>query len=345
VPRQPEDHDILQGKSLFSGQARKALGLVLFGALIALAFALATSDRPADFPIAFGLALLFTQWVIIVGLLAIAAWNRLGRDIRDVWDGPKALVVFPIVSCACSFVVVRWLPSAMPLPDNLWFVIRNTLLAVVLSFIFSRYVALQLSWRNQLAAESRARLDALQAWIRPHFLFNAMNTIVSLIHDRPDRAEQAALDLADLLRTGLNQGQSHPLENELELIRGYLRLEQLRLGDRCRVEWRLSEDLPLDVSIPPVLIQPLVENAIVHGISRRSKGGKLTIEGRKMSFARLRFTITNPLPDPDSRPVEGNRTALDNIRQRLALAYEERYGLKTWTEDGCFKAELTIPVT
>ncbi|MEE4637364.1 MAG: sensor histidine kinase, partial [Wenzhouxiangella sp.] len=93
-----------------------------------------------------------------------------------------------------------------------------------------------------------------------------------------------------------------------------------------------------------LLLQPLVENAIVHGISRRAEGGTLRIQGERIRFGRIRFTVTNPLADPDSRPAEGNRSALDNIRQRLALAYEERYGLKTRIEDGQFIAELTIPI-
>ena len=332
-------------KPPYPGNRQNVLVFVLFGTLIALAFALATSDGPASFSIALGLALLFILWVVIIGLGLIAVWTRFENGERSVGDGPKALVVFPLVAAACSLVVVRWLTPEAPPQEAGWFVTRTALLALVLSFIFSRYLALQVQWRAQVAAESRARLNALQAWIRPRFLFNALNTIVSLIHDRPDHAEQAALDLSDLLRTGLNQGQSHSLKDELALIQGYLRLEQLRLGERCRLEWQLADDLPLDVSMPPFLLQPLVENAIVHGISRRLDGGTLRIEGRKIRFARLRFTITNPLADADSSPAAGNRSALDNIRQRLALAYEERYGLKTWIEDGQFKAELTIPVS
>ncbi|TVQ38946.1 MAG: hypothetical protein EA370_05290 [Wenzhouxiangella sp.] len=247
-----------------------------------------------------------------------------------------------------SLMALAWVPSGLllSLNDPPWhWVLRNSLLLAVAAVPISYGLLLRDRWVTQIAAESGVRLEALQARIRPHFLFNALNTIASLIHDRPDRAEQASLDLADLLRTGLKSDEAHNLEDELELIRRYLRLEALRLEERLVVDWQLADDLPLGQQLPPLLLQPLVENAIVHGISRRAAGGELRIEGRRIRFARIRFTISNPLADPDSRPVEGNRTALDNIRQRLALAYEERYGLKTWTEGGQFKAELTIPVT
>lgn len=146
-------------------------------------------------------------------------------------------------------------------------------------------------------------------------------------------------------RTGLKSDEAHALSDELDLVKRYLRLEALRLEDRLTVDWQIAKDLPLEQGLPPLLLQPLVENAILHGISRRATGGTLRIEGQRIRFARLRFTITNSLPDPESRPAEGNRSALDNIRQRLALAYEERYGLKTWIDGDCFKAELTIPVS
>ncbi|MFW5816055.1 MAG: sensor histidine kinase, partial [Wenzhouxiangella sp.] len=228
--------------------------------------------------------------------------------------------------------------------DPRWFVLSNALLALGIG-AFAAFHHVYISfWRDQITADSDFRLGALQARTRPHFLFNILNTISSLIQEQPVTAENATLDLADLMRTGLRAKGEHFVSEEIDLVRRYLRLEGLRLGSRLKVEWALDADFPLSEKLPPLLLQPLIENAIVHGISRRAEGGTLRIEGKRIRFGRIRFTVTNPLADPDSRPAEGNNTALENIRQRLALAYEERYGLKTRIEDGHFIAELTIPI-
>ncbi|WP_376695669.1 sensor histidine kinase [Wenzhouxiangella sp. EGI_FJ10305] len=229
--------------------------------------------------------------------------------------------------------------------DNpFFFLVRNMLFALVGGFAVSRYLALQDRWQKQVVAESRARLDALQASIRPHFLFNSLNTIASLVHDKPDQAEQATLDLSDLLRTGLRSGATQSLADELELVRGYLRLEALRLGERLNVDWDLADDLPLDHELPALLIQPLVENAIVHGISRLPGGGTLSIRGELSSRKRLRFVIENPVPAEESASAPGNRTALENIRQRLELAWEEGAHLRTRRDGNTFCVELVLPL-
>ena len=125
------------------------------------------------------------------------------------------------------------------------------------------------------------------------------------------------------------------------MIRGYLRLESLRLDDRLKVQWEMADDLPLDHLIPPLLVQPLVENAVIHGISRCSQGGIIRIMGHRIRFRRMQFTVENPVSEADSGALStGNQTALDNIRQRLELAYEERAGLKVERDGGCFVPRL-----
>ena len=290
-----------------------------------------------------GLSLLFIQWVI---LTVAAGWWLLDRWAPHFSPAVQVSTLMFLVSGVTAFYSALVLLSGFGLviDQPAWWLVRNVLLAVLVTGVYFAVLRAQAQGERRRTAEASNELAALQSRIRPHFLFNSLNTIASLIHDRPERAEQATLDLADLLRTGVKSDQSHALVDELELIERYLRLETLRLEDRLIVDRQMADDLPLDQPLPPLLLQPLVENAIVHGISRRAEGGELRIEGRRIRFARLRFTVTNPLPDPDSRPAEGNRSALNNIRQRLALAYEERYGLKTWIEDDHFKAELTIPL-
>ena len=269
-------------------------------------------------------------------------WSWLTTLLVSLWFQLAALLFFLFLGLLSesdlSTVVLRVLHDS----SDEWHIMLSAAFGAALYLQFYFY-AKRRYW--QIRAAGRSSLASLQARIRPHFLFNTLNTISSLIHDHPDQAEQATLDMADLLRTSLKGESTHALSDELDLIHGYLRIEQLRLGDRLKIQWELADEVPLDQQLPPLLFQPLVENAIIHGISRRAEGGMLRIEGKRIRFGRLRFTVTNPLADPDSRPAEGNHSALENIRQRLALAYEERYGLKTWIEDGHFIAELTIPVT
>jgi two-component system sensor histidine kinase AlgZ len=184
----------------------------------------------------------------------------------------------------------------------------------------------------------------LQARIHPHFLFNTLNTIASLIRNHPENAEQAVLDLADLLRSALTQRDTLTLNEELELTRRYLAIESLRLGDRLQVDWRLDSDLPLDLPIPALLLQPLVENAIQHGVQCLSEGGTLTIQLEKRATA-LRITVINPQPASlDDRHESGQRMAQDNIRQRLQLAYETLDPLVISETPDRYQVTLTLPL-
>lgn len=316
--------------------------LVIVGLVVALVFALASAAGPGSFWMHFGLSTLFVQWVVLVSAALICLFKRLFARWGTRGMGWIVFCVVPLVCVAASGLVVMFLPGAEA-GSALWFVLRNTLISLLASLALVRYLVLQQRWKRQVAAESRARLDALQASIRPHFLFNALNTIASLVHDRPDQAEQATLDLSDLLRTGFRSGATHSLAEELELSAGYLRLEALRLGDRLQVDWVVDERLPLERQVPALVLQPLVENAIVHGIARLPEGGCVTVRCEMAGWGRVRLVITNPVSDNPERPPESNGTALDNIRQRLALAYEEGARLRTHRQGNEFCVELVLP--
>lgn len=269
-------------------------------------------------------------------------------------DGPAGnwilFILIQVVVVVFSLLVVfgeQWLgPLELSAhSDPVFFVVRNTGIAMVVSVLLIRYFALQDRWKSKVQAEASARMESLQARIRPHFLFNALNTISSLIHEKPDQAEQATMDLSDLLRTGLSEAPYHSLAEELDLVRGYLRIESLRLGDRLKIEWELADDLPTEFELPALMIQPLVENGVVHGIARLPKGGTLRIRADRIRGQRVRFVIENPAPAGEDLPAGGNRMALENIRQRLELAYEEGARLKTQQENGRFRAELIVPIS
>jgi two-component system sensor histidine kinase AlgZ len=230
-------------------------------------------------------------------------------------------------------------PAALPT------LLGNQAISGIMTLITLRYFYVQHQWKQQVEAETRSRLWALQARIHPHFLFNTLNTIAGLIRTQPDRAEQVVLDLADLLRAALAGQEPSTLAGELELTRRYLAIEKLRMGERLRVDWQLDDGLPLDAPLPALLLQPLVENAIHHGLRALPEGGELMIRVEHQPRA-LRFAITNPRPPAGGeRDGQGQRLAQDNIRQRLLLVYGPASRLEiTETIDG-YRVAFTVPLT
>ena len=190
-------------------------------------------------------------------------------------------------------------------------------------------------------AVAEARIQALQARIRPHFLYNSINAVLSLIRSEPRRAERALEDMADLFRVLMADNRTlAPIGNEVELARQYLAIETLRLGERLRVSWR-TEGMPTDALVPPLILQPLAENAVYHGIEPSPDGGEVAIEVG-LSGGQLVMTLTNPLP-AESRQTAGNKMALANIRERLQLHYDAEASMKSEVRDGIYRVTIRIP--
>jgi two-component system sensor histidine kinase AlgZ len=171
-----------------------------------------------------------------------------------------------------------------------------------------------------------------------------MNTIASLTRSNPELAEQAVEDLAELFRASIGEA-GHQIEmcDELEMARVYQRIEQLRLGERLNVDWQVQQ-LPAHALIPALTVQPLLENAIYHGIEPRPDGGTVTVTGEKRGDM-LYISIANPLPpETDATRRDGNRMALANIRERLALAYGERASLAIEPTGDTFRVTVRFPM-
>ncbi len=221
------------------------------------------------------------------------------------------------------------------------FVFGSTASAAVLAAAALRYAFVHNQWRQQVQAHARAEADALQARIRPHFLFNSLNTIASLISIRPAAAESALLDLSDLFRASLKAGaDSLRLDEEVALCQRYLAIEQERLGPRLRQSWSL--DLPDALELPPLTLQPLVENAVYHGIQALPEGGEVQVSGRRSGEHWL-IEVRNPIPAGGSGH-RGSGQAVANIRARLRHRFGERAELSC--EQGCdyHLARLWIPI-
>jgi two-component system sensor histidine kinase AlgZ len=170
-----------------------------------------------------------------------------------------------------------------------------------------------------------------------------MNTIASLTRSDPRQAEVAVENLADLFRISLGDARfSYSLEEEISLCRRYLAIEALRLGDRLRLDWRL-EPLPMDARVPPLLVQPLLENAVYHGIESMSGGGTISIKGER-DGRHLLITIQNPIP-PEGQLAhqKGNRLAVGNIQERLLAVYGKQARLKTEQRDGMYTVSIHFP--
>ena len=190
-------------------------------------------------------------------------------------------------------------------------------------------------------AVAEARIQALQARIRPHFLYNSINAVLSLIRSEPRRAERALEDLADLFRVLMAENRTlAPLENEIGLVRQYLALESLRLGERLRVVWR-TDTMPADALVPPLVLQPLVENAVYHGIEPCTEGGEICIDVGITGHV-LQMVLTNPYPK-ESRQTAGNRMAIANIRERLQLHFDAEADMQSGVQDGIYRVTIRMP--
>lgn len=213
---------------------------------------------------------------------------------------------------------------------------------LVVAFVVAALLAyLRLLARAYSPALAEARLQALQSRIRPHFLFNSLNAVLSLIRRDPRRAERALEDLADLFRVAMQDNRRFvPLADEISLLERYASLEQLRLGERLAIDWDL-EGAPLDALVPPMVLQPLLENAVYHGVEPGTGVGRVAVRiGRR--GARVLARIENPYFEAHAHRA-GNRMALENIRERLQLFFDAEARVEVRVADGRYVVEIEVP--
>ncbi len=201
--------------------------------------------------------------------------------------------------------------------------------------------ALVMRARGRTPAATAARLSELQSRIRPHFLFNTLNSAIALVRAEPARAEALLEDLSDLFRHALvDQGESVTLAQEITLARRYLAIEQVRFGDRLQVEWALDPAAD-GARLPPLLLQPLVENAVKHGVEPSDNGAQVKVSTQRRG-SMVVVKVTNTVPAGQGR--RGNGVALDNVRDRLRLLHDVQGQFQTALKDGVFQVRMEIPV-
>jgi two-component system sensor histidine kinase AlgZ len=336
------------------GAPANVLVLLVVSGVAAIMLSLARDYSAEGFLSDLGKTSMLVMWLAVssAGILALAR----PRFVRLTVSWSTALALFLVLAntVLCSELIYQlgdWFgdqslagPAGM-FPAERWlFISRNVALTMLVTGVVLRYFYVTHQWRSNVEKEAESRVAALQARIRPHFLFNSMNTIASLTRSDPAAAEQAVEDLADLLRASLGKpGESISLAEELEVTRVYQRMEEQRLGDRLTVDWQLDE-LPMHTRIPGLTIQPLLENAIYHGIEPLPEGGVITVKG-EATADRLTITVSNPVgTGVRSRNGKGHQLALDNIRQRLELAYGTRAQMEIDSTADNFRVRVGFPV-
>jgi len=321
---------------------RSVFFMVLLVELMVLVYVLGTSGLP-DFDWGkLSLSSLFVQWVVLLSASLVCALRGLisGRSLFLV--SLCCLLVVLVVTALSSMVAWRLLPHFNSDSSETWWLLRNLLVAAVLSGIMLRYFYLQQQLLIQKQLELQSRLDSLRARIRPHFLFNTLNSIASLIISRPESAERAVEDLAELLRVSLQEHERPTsVADELRLCELYLAIEQLRLGDRLQVQWDIAPGL-LDTPMPSLILQPLVENAVYHGVARLPQGGVIRVSVQRKGNT-LQALVENPVPEEATRS-EGHQIALDNIRQRLSAQFGAQGELRIQHAEGVFRVEFSYPL-
>jgi two-component system sensor histidine kinase AlgZ len=248
--------------------------------------------------------------------------------------GCAAVVSLAVVLGALYHALLRALVSD-PLPD----LARTLSLCALLAAL--ALAVLRLVAKAHSPALVEARLQALQARIRPHFLFNSLNAVLSLIRRDPRRAERTLEDLADLFRTLMAEPRQFVrLADEIALLERYAALEQLRLGERLRITWELDA-APSDALLPPLVLQPLLENAVYHGVEPGTGSGEVLVRIERRG-GRVLARIENPYIETEQRRA-GNRMALENIRERLALFFDAEARIDTRADGARYRVEIEIP--
>jgi two-component system sensor histidine kinase AlgZ len=291
----------------------------------------------------------FALWLALtIAVLLCVSRRRLSR-LPVAFGAAAALAAAAFIALLGAAIVyqldrsldTRLVPATVQLPQ---FAFGSAAIAALITAIVLRYLYAVDGWRAQVRASARAEADALQARIRPHFLFNSMNTIASLVRHDPALAERAVLDLSDLFRAALGAGEeSSTLAEEVELAQRYLAIETLRLGTRLAVRWERVEPLPWDLPMPRLVLQPLVENAVLHGIARLPEGGTVEIALRA-GDGWLHIAIANPAPEGAARPDAGAGHAQRSIGHRLRYAFGQRTRMTAGWNAGYYRCELALPL-
>ena len=311
------------------------LRILLIVNILATMAAILLSQNLANFlPLLAQLSAL-VQPILLLSLLGLYLLNPLLNKL-NYWQGLAIIVLLEICFTYLVFAFVNQLLAFGTSPD----IFRACLLTAIVTTIVLYYFNLQTRAYSPAIAE--ARLQALQARIRPHFLFNSINAVLSLIRSQPKRAETALEDMADLFRVLMSENRDLvPLADEISLCQKYLDLEKLRLEERLKISWQI-DDMPSQAMIPPLILQPLLENAVYHGIEPMPEGGEIIVH-IYTKLKELHISISNPFAAQNDKHT-GNKMAMKNIKERLKLHFDLEGAFKAESKNNRYIVHIRVPV-
>ena len=332
---------------------RMVFAVVVISELLAILLTLSPLKGSGDRWNDLSIISLFVQWVGLSSAGILCITRKYLARMSEKWAALSSyclllLTTFVITILAFwvgeNFSLNNWSPNFWNPTDWQWsLLLRNLSISAIANIVVLRYFYITHQWERNVRAEAQARLQALQSRIRPHFLFNSLNTIASLTQIDADQAEAAVENLADLFRNNLADASSNiTLAQELALSHRYLDIEKLRLGSRLKLRWSVDE-LPTNASVPRLVLQPLLENAIYHGIEPMTNGGTIGVDGHVYDDE-IYISISNPLANENyTEQRKGNQLAQDNVRQRLAAIYGEAGKLKVQESEEDYIITLIFP--
>jgi len=290
----------------------------------------------------------FVQWVALLSVALLCQSRKFMARLALPWAVCWAMSLLMLVCFGVSYAAESLFPFVGSGNQINWlWILRNMFISAIFGGMGLRYFYVQSQWRLKSQAELNSRLQALQARIRPHFFFNSLNTVASLITIDPDQAENMLVDLSSLFRVVLkDQDAQVDLAAEIELGRRYLNIEQQRLGDRLHLEWHLPQQIP-NIQVPQLLLQPLLENAIYHGIQPLIDGGHIKISitavnKGKQKHQRWLLIIENDKPEAEL-VSQGHQVSLPNIAMRLEAIFEDDASLAVDETANQYRVVIELP--
>jgi len=311
------------------------LRILILANVMGLSAALVRSARLSDMLGEVQQVSLIMQPALLISLIALCLLKKPLQRLSYPWG---IGVVLGVALCSVT-AVHQLIASRIFLVEGLGQLNRYWLLTLLMSGALLTYFNMRS--RILSPAIGEARLQALQARIRPHFLFNSINAVMSLVRSEPQRAERALQDMADLFRVLMRENRELVrLEDEVNLCWQYLELESLRLGDRLKIAWHIDK-MPKDAMVPPLILQPILENAVYHGIEPGSGTGEISVNIFH-SRDQVQLAIKNPYLQEGSHHA-GNKMAMQNIRERLSLHFDAEARLKCEVQGDFYLVQISMP--
>ncbi len=295
---------------------------------------------------------LYINWIVLLYVALMDIYHRKSRDLRSrvtLIVGFFCLQGCIILSSVALNILLYW-GAQLSFKNLSWQIVGQNLsinlsYGLLLGSLCLRYSYIREQWLKQKQAELKARIQALQARIHPHFLFNSLNTVVSLIAVDAEKAEKTLIDFAQLFRASLQETKLVSLEEEIGFCKNYLAIQEIRLGSKLQVEWKIQQSLALmQIPIPLLTLQPLLENSIFHGVEQHQTASKVNILIESCN-KQVTIVITNPILKDRIKNREGQGLALENIQQRLTAYFGSDAILRHYSSNAVFTTVLQYRYT